>query len=66
MALADEEQELLRLLLAQKSYHEIASALRLDEATVARKMSALYEKIGAGSRAEAMVFAIRRGLDRGH
>lgn len=61
--LTREEQQLLRLLLAQNSYQEIGSALNLNGATVDRKMKALYAKIGANSRAEAMVFAIRKGLE---
>jgi DNA-binding NarL/FixJ family response regulator len=62
--LTEQEQEILRLLLAQKSHSEIGEALHLDPAKVNRHIQALFDKIGATSRAEAMFFAMREGLDQ--
>jgi DNA-binding CsgD family transcriptional regulator/tetratricopeptide (TPR) repeat protein len=60
--LTPREVEVLRLLAAGQSNRAIADALRLSVHTVERHIANLYAKIGAHSRAEATVFALRRGL----
>jgi DNA-binding CsgD family transcriptional regulator len=60
--LTPREVEVLGLIAAGKSTKEIAAALVISVATVERHITHIYEKIGAGSRAEATAYALRQGL----
>jgi len=54
--------EVLRLVAAGRSNHEIAEDLVLSERTVARHITNIYGKTGANSRADATAYAYRRRL----
>ncbi len=56
------EVETLRLLAMGRRNKEIASELNLSIRTVESHVAAIYEKIGAHSRADAATYAIRSGL----
>lgn len=60
--LTSREVEVLRLVAAGRSNREIAASLVLSERTVARHVTNIYGKTGAGSRAEATAYALRHGL----
>ncbi len=61
-ALSPRETEVLRLIAAGRSTHEIAAALVISEGTVERHVTNLYGKIGARGRADATAYAFRHGL----
>jgi len=52
--LTDREREVLRLLDAGRSIKEIADLLVISQNTVSSHLKNLYEKLGVGSRAEAV------------
>jgi DNA-binding NarL/FixJ family response regulator len=56
------EMEVLRLLAAGHSNHQIAHALCLSPRTVQRHVANIYLKIGAHCRAEATAYALDHGL----
>ncbi len=56
------ELQTLQLLAAGLSNKEIAKALKVSPRTVNFHLDNLYSKLGVGSRTEAVVYAIRRGL----
>jgi len=56
------EVEVLRLVAAGRSNREIANELVLSERTVARHVTNIYGKTGAGGRAEATAYAFKHGL----
>jgi DNA-binding NarL/FixJ family response regulator len=56
------EVEVLRLVAAGKSNHEIASVLVISERTAARHMQNIFAKLGVSSRAAASVFAVEHRL----
>ena len=56
------ELDVLRLLQSDLSPHEIADELYLTHNTVKTHASAVYRKLGAHSRSEAVVIARRRSL----
>ena len=60
--LSPREAEVLRLLAAGGSNHEIARALFLSPRTVQRHVANVYLKIGAHNRAAATAYALRHGL----
>jgi len=60
--LSSREQEILTLIFQGMRNREIAEALAISENTVKFHLSAVYEKLGAGSRTEAVREAMRRGL----
>lgn len=69
ISLTSREQEVLRLLAAGKSNHEIATDLVLSVRTVERHISSIYEKLGvsgATARATATAYALRRELTQPH
>ena len=53
---------MLRLVAAGRSNREIANELVLSERTVARHVTNIYGKTGAGGRAEATAYAFKHGL----
>jgi DNA-binding CsgD family transcriptional regulator len=60
--LSRREAEVLGLLAAGRSNHEIARALSLSPRTVQRHIANAYLKIGAHNKADATAFALRHGL----
>jgi non-specific serine/threonine protein kinase len=60
--LTPREREVLRLLAAGRSDREIAAELSISPRTVQTHVAALFAKLNAGTRAEAAVIAVRRGL----
>jgi DNA-binding NarL/FixJ family response regulator len=60
--LTPREREVLALLAQGLANKVIASRLGITEHTVKTHVAAVYEKLGAGNRAEAVVAAARRGL----
>ena len=60
--LTDREVEVIRLLASGKSNKEIADQLFLSPKTVARHLSNIFTKTGAGSRAAATAYAYDHGL----
>jgi DNA-binding NarL/FixJ family response regulator len=60
--LADPDVELLRLLTEGLTNKEIADRLGTAEEAVTRRLSEMFARIGASSRAEATAFAFRQGV----
>ena len=60
--LSEREREVLRLVAAGRSNKEIASALAIAERTVKFHVTAIFNKLGAENRAQAVALAMERGL----
>jgi DNA-binding NarL/FixJ family response regulator len=60
--LSQREREVLRLLAKGLSNSEIAGKLFLSEGTVRNYVSALFAKLGAADRTQAVLIALRHGL----
>ena len=60
--LTEREVEVLRLIASGKTNLEIAEELVIAEGTARRHVANIYEKIGAGNRAEATRYAIREAI----
>jgi DNA-binding NarL/FixJ family response regulator len=60
--LSEREREVLRHVAAGRSNKEIASALAIAERTVKFHVTAIFNKLGAENRAQAVAIAIERGL----
>ena len=61
-ALTARESEVLRLIAKGLSVAEVATLLALSRHTVAGYLKDIYRKLSVGSRAEATLEALRRGL----
>jgi DNA-binding NarL/FixJ family response regulator len=61
-ALTPREMEVLRLLSEGLSNQQIAYDLDLSVRTVEAHLTHIYAKLGAGSRTEAVLLALRKGL----
>jgi DNA-binding NarL/FixJ family response regulator len=61
-ALSPREREVLALLADGLAVAQIAKTLYISESTAKTHISKLYEKLGAGNRAQALMTAMRRGL----
>jgi predicted ATPase/DNA-binding CsgD family transcriptional regulator len=59
LGLSPREREVLDLLIDGKTDREIAAALYISPRTASSHVSAILHKLGAGSRAEAAVLAVR-------
>lgn len=62
-SLTNREREVMTLISRGRGNRDIAKALVISEKTVKNHIWAIYEKLGAGSRAEAM--AVWLGVERG-
>jgi non-specific serine/threonine protein kinase len=62
IALSQREKEVLRLVAAGVTNHEIANRLIIGEATVKRHMDNIFAKLGVSSRTAAATAAMREGL----
>jgi DNA-binding NarL/FixJ family response regulator len=60
--LTPRERDVLRLLVARRTDHEIAEALFLSPRTVQWHVASILGKLGAASRREAAAMAAARGL----
>jgi DNA-binding NarL/FixJ family response regulator len=60
--LSRREQEVLELLAEGLSVSAIASRLYISESTAKTHIAKLYEKLGAGNRASAIMAALKAGL----
>jgi DNA-binding NarL/FixJ family response regulator len=60
--LSAREREVLRLVAAGRSNKEIAYALEIAERTVKFHVTAIFNKLGAENRAQAVALAMERGL----
>jgi DNA-binding NarL/FixJ family response regulator len=60
--LTPREREVLALLAQGKQNKEIALELNVTERTVKFHLSAIYSKLGAGNRTEAVTIALQQGL----
>lgn len=63
LELSERELEVLHRISSGLDNKEIAAQLNLAEQTVRNYASRLYQKIGVGSRAEAVVWAYEHGLE---
>lgn len=61
-ALSPREKEVLRLLADGLAVSGIAKTLFISESTTKTHISKVYEKLGAGNRAQALMTALRMGL----
>lgn len=61
-ALTPRETEVLRLIAKGMSVSETAELLTLSRHTVAGYLKDIYRKLAVGTRAEATLEALRRGL----
>ena len=61
-ALSEREREVLRHLALGLPNDGIADALFISKRTVQNHVSNIYAKLGLGSRAEAVLYAIRHGI----
>jgi ATP/maltotriose-dependent transcriptional regulator MalT len=59
--LTDRERSVLELLEQRLSYKEIGNALSISPLTVKRHAGNIYDKLGAGSRREAVAIALELG-----
>jgi DNA-binding NarL/FixJ family response regulator len=54
--------QILRLIAAGKSNREIGDALVISVRTVERHITNIYNKIGAGGKADATAYTLRNSL----
>lgn len=62
VALSPREREILALLSDGFDNRQIAERLSISEKTVRNHVSSVYDKLGVGTRAQAVVFARERGF----
>jgi len=63
LKLTEREREVLRLIVTGASNSEIANALIISISTAKKHVSAVLEKLGVASRAEAIAFTLQNNLD---
>lgn len=61
-SLTNRERQVLQYLTAGKARKEIAAAMNLSEDTIRSYLRRLYEKLGVGSRVEAVILGLRMEL----
>ena len=64
--LSARERGVLRLVAAGQSNRQIADTLSISERTVKFHVTAIFNKLGADNRAQAVALAAQRGLLSGH
>ena len=64
--LSPREREVLDLLVDGLAIAQIARRLFISESTAKTHVANIYEKLGAGNRAQAVMAAVRLGLVSGH
>ena len=60
--LSDRELEVIRLIVAGKSNHEISQVLHISESTVKFHINNILSKMGVGDRTQAAISALKRGI----
>jgi two-component system, NarL family, response regulator len=60
--LSDRESEVIRLIVAGKSNHEISQVLHISESTVKFHINNILSKMGVGDRTQAAITALKRGI----
>jgi DNA-binding NarL/FixJ family response regulator len=60
--LTEREQDVLRLIAAERTNYEIAQKLAISEKTVAKILTGIYIKLDVESRVGAAVYAVRNGF----
>ena len=60
--LTNREVEILKLLASGMANKQIAYRLKISEKTVRNHVSNTYEKLGINDRAQAVLYAVRKGL----
>jgi len=60
--LSPREREVLQLLAEGLGVAQISRRLYISDSTTKTHISKLYEKLGAGNRAQAIMAALRQGL----
>jgi len=61
-ALTPRERQIIELVVDGCSNSEIASRLKLSPQTVKNQLSVIFDKVGAASRVQLAVFAVRHHL----
>jgi DNA-binding NarL/FixJ family response regulator len=59
--LSDREMEVLKLAVSGKNNKDIAETLNISLRTVQAHMRSIFNKIGVGSRSEAIVCGLKKG-----
>jgi DNA-binding NarL/FixJ family response regulator len=59
--LSEREMEVLKLAVSGKSNKDIAESLNISLRTVQAHMRSIFNKIGVGSRSEAIVCGLKKG-----
>ncbi|MEG4284809.1 response regulator transcription factor [Microcoleus sp. A006_D1] len=61
-SLSDRESEVIRLIVAGKSNHEISQVLHISESTVKFHINNILSKMGVGDRTQAAITALKQGI----
>ena len=62
--LTEREEDVLRLMARGMNNTEIAHQIHLSEGTVRNHVSAIFAKLDVSDRTQAVIIAIRHGLDQ--
>jgi DNA-binding NarL/FixJ family response regulator len=60
--LSDRELEVIRLIVAGKSNHEISKVLHISESTVKFHFNNILSKMGVSDRTQPAISALKRGI----
>jgi DNA-binding NarL/FixJ family response regulator len=60
--LTSREIDILKLVATGQANKQIAAKLRISEKTVRNHVSSMYTKLGIADRAQAVLYAVRKGL----
>jgi DNA-binding NarL/FixJ family response regulator len=60
--LSDRELEVIRLIVAGKSNHEISKVLHISESTVKFHLNNILSKMGVSDHTQAAISALKRGI----
>ena len=60
--LSDRELEVIRLIVAGKSNHEISKLLHISESTVKFHVNNILSEMGVSDRTQAALSALKRGI----
>ena len=60
--LSDRENEVIRLIAAGKSNHDISTTLHISESTVKFHLKNIFSKLGVNDRTQAALAALKRGF----
>jgi two-component system NarL family response regulator len=60
--LSDRESEVIRLIVARKSNHEISQVLHISDSAVKFHVNNILSKMGVGDRTQAAITVLKRGI----